>query len=714
MKDQSNNKTLLDDFPVPTKEEWRDAAEQLLKGAPFDKMMKRMTPEGIELEPIFWKDVLDHLPAAETLPGFDSYLRGTSAAGYREEPWEIAQELPYGTPLEFNRAARSDLMRGQNALNVIFDIATLKGLDPDAAQVGEVAACGLSLACLEDIKAAFQDIIPEAVSFHLRTGCSGMAVGALFFAWLKEIGIDPAKAKGSLGMDPLAVKAAAGQVPADLGSLFEEQAVLAEHCTKHAPGIRAVGVSTLPYHQAGASAVEELGIALATGAAYLTELTERGLPVDDAAKQIRFSLAIGGNFFMEIAKLRAVRVLWAQVVAAFGGSKEAQKIQMHARTGLYNKTKQDPYVNMLRTSTEALSGMIGGVDSLCVGNFDEVIREPDTFSRRISRNSQIILQEECELTSVVDPAGGSWAIEWLTNEVSEKSWAFFQQIEAQGGMPDALTSGFIAQKIKTTDASNRQQLNQRRASLIGTNVYPNLEEKALEDRLPNYAKLRELRAKEIADRRTSTDEGTDSKVMAALGKILESTRENAVDTLVDALLDGATIGEITRTIRASATPSEAIPPLPSLRLAQGYEDLRAASQKFAAKTGNAPKIFLTNLGPLRRHKPRADFTRSFFAAGGFDLVSPSGFDKPEDAVAALQESEAGITVVCGADPDYEEKFAEFAKAIKAAIPEMQIILAGFPGEHEEAYRAAGMDDFIFVKSNNYETNRRYLEGLGVL
>lgn len=714
MKAQSNDKTLLNDFSAPSKEEWREAAEKLLKGAPFDKMMKRMTPEGILLEPIFWKDVLDGLPAAETMPGFDAYLRGTRPSGYGGEPWEIAQELPYGTPIEFNRVATSDLMRGQNSLNVVFDIATLKGLDPDAARVGEVGACGLSLACLEDIRVAFKDILPEAISFHLRTGCSGMAVGGLFFAWLKDIGADPAKIKGSLGMDPLAVKAAAGQVPADLGSLFEEQAVLAEHCTRHAPGIRAVGVSTLPYHQAGASAVEELGIALSTGAAYLTELMERGLNVDNAAKQIRFSFSIGGNFFMEIAKLRAARVLWAQVVAAFGGDKEAQKIKTHARTGLYNKTQKDPYVNMLRTTTEALSGVIGGVDSLCVGNFDEVSRVPDQFSRRISRNTQIILQEECELTSVVDPAGGSWAIEWLTNEICQNSWEFFQEIDALGGMTDALMSGFITEKLATSDAFRKEQLNLRRASLIGTNVYPNLEEKPLEGRIPDYAELRELRAKEIADARTATEEDTDSKVMAALGKILESTRENAVDTLVDAFFDGATIGEVTRTIRANAEPTAAIKPLASTRLAQNYEGLRAASAKFAEKTGNAPKIFLTNLGPLRRHKLRADFTRGFFAAGGFDVISPSGFENPEDAVAALKESDAGITVICGADPDYEEKFAGFAQAIKSAIPEMQVVLAGFPGENEEAFRAAGMDDYIFVKSNNYETNRRYLEGLGVL
>ncbi len=709
---QSNR--LLDEFAPPMKEAWREAAEELLKGAPFDKIMKRMTPEGIELEPIFWRDVLDTIPAVETIPGFDQYLRGTKASGYTAAPWDIAQELPYGTPMEFNQAALADLMRGQNSLNVILDIATLKGLDPDAAKVGEVAACGLSLASLQDMKTAFKDILPDAVSFHLRSGCAGLTVGGLFFAWLETSGADTGKVKGSLGMDPIAVQAAAGQLPTELGELFEEQAVLAKHCALHAPGIRAVGISTLPYHQAGASSVQELGIALATGAAYLTELTNRGLSIDEAAAQIRFSFAIGGNFFMEIAKLRAARVLWAQVVDAFGGSAEAQKIQMHARTGLYNKTQKDPYVNMLRTTTEALSGVIGGADSLCVGNFDETTRVPDTFSRRISRNTQIILQEECELTSVVDPAGGSWAIEWLTNQVSEQSWTFFQAIEAKGGIVDALASGFVQEAISETDRSNRDALNQRRVSLIGTNVYPNLEEAPLEAQLPNYAELRDLRAKEIEETRTATNEETDTRVMAALETILGSSRENAVASVVRAFLDGATISEITRTIRANALPAATIAPLPSRRLAEGYENLRNASAAFAASSGAAPKIFLTNLGPLRRHKLRADFTKGFFSAGGFEIIASPGFDSPEEAVAALIASGAGITVVCGTDDDYLEKFPDFAKAIKAALPDVQVVLAGYPGEQEAAYRTAGMDDYIFVKSNNYEVNRRYLQGLGVL
>ncbi len=713
-QDTKKTDKLLSEFPSSTAEEWREAAEKLLKGKPFDKVMTQQTPEGIRLEPIFRKEVLDGLSASETLPGFDGYLRGTKAAGYQGEPWEIAQELPYGTASEFNSAARADLMRGQNSLNIILDIATLKGMDPDAAKAGEVGACGLSLACLKDIEAAFDQILPEAVSFHIRTGCAGLSVGSLFFAWLKKQGTDLKKVKGSLGMDPVAVQAAAGQLPASLSELLSEQAIAANYCAKEAPGIRAVGVSTLPYHQAGASSVEELGIALASGAYYLNELIERGLSVDDAAQQIRFSFAVGPNFFMEIAKIRAARVLWAQVVKAFGGNAESQKINMHARTGLYNKTQKDPYVNMLRTTTEALSAAIAGVDSMCVGNFDEVSRVPDTFSRRISRNTQVILQEECELTAVVDPAGGSWAVEWLTNEVSEKAWDFFKTIEAKGGIAEALSSGFIQETVKKTAAGNENLLASRRSSLVGTNVYPNLEEKELDERIPDYAEIRAQRAREIAAARMELDEDTDAQVMQALGNIVEASGESLIPALIDALESGATIGEVSKTIRAKVEPQAPIQPMPAKRLATDYESMRKASAKFTEETGRAPAIFLTNLGALRRHKLRADFTKGFFQTGGFEITSPAGFDSPEDAVAALIESKVGITVVCGTDDDYADKFVDYAKAIKTALPDMQIILAGYPGENEAAYREAGMDDFIFIKSNNYELNRRYLTGLGVL
>ena len=714
MKSDTDNKRLLDEFTVPTPEQWREAAEKLLKGAPFDKIMKRMTPEGIELEPIFWKEVLDQLPASDTLPGFDGFLRGTKASGYASAPWEIAQELPYGLPYEFNQAAQADLMRGQNALNVILDIATLKGFDPDAAEIGEVGACGLSLACLKDMKIAFDGILPEAISFHIRSGCAGLTVGALFFAWLDAVGADPKAVKGSLGMDPMAVKAASGILPESLAGLFDEMSVLARYCANEAPGIRTVTVSTLPYHQAGASSVEEIAIALATGSLYLNAMLERGIGIETAARQMRFSIAIGPNFFMEIAKIRALRTLWAQVVKAYGGSPAAQKILLHARTGLYNKTVSDPYVNMLRTTTEALSAVIAGVDSLCVGNFDEVVRLPDTFSRRISRNTHIILQEECELLAVADPAGGSWAVEWLTDQVARKSWSLFQEIESAGGADKALAKGMLHERIAKTAAGNESQLNQRRASLVGTNVYPNASEKPLTPNLPDYKELHDIRAKEIAQARLEADESADARIMAALGGVLDSTSDNLMQHLIEAIEAGATLGEISKTLRAQAEPDAASRPLRARRLASQYEALRAAAASFTERTGSAPTIFLCNLGALRRHKARADFTRGFFATGGFRIISSKGFESPEQAVAALSESEAGIAVVCGHDDDYAASFCEYAQAIKAVLPEVQIILAGNPGEREDAFREAGMDDYIFVKSDNYAVNRCYLTGLGVL
>lgn len=710
----NTDEALLKEFPETSAEEWRAAAEQLLKGAPFDKVMKRQTPEGILLEPIFRKEVLDDLSATQTRPGFDGYLRGTKAAGYRGEPWEIAQEMPYGTPAEFNQAARVDLMKGQNALNIILDIATLKGADPSDARVGEVSGCGLSLATLHDLQTAFAGIHPEAVSFHFRSGWAGLTVGGLFFSWLDYEGVDMKSIKGSLGMDPITVQAAAGKLPRALDQLLDEQATLARYCADAAPGVQAVGVSTVPYNQAGASSVEELGIALATGAAYLEAMTERGLSIDEAAQQIRFSFAIGPNFFMEIAKIRAARVLWAQVVEHFGGSPEAQKIKVHARTGFYNKTQKDPYVNMLRTTTESLSAVIAGVDSLCVGNFDEVSRVPSEFSRRVSRNSQIILQEECELTGVVDPAGGSWAVEWLSAQVSEKAWGFLQEIEAAGGVAQALKSGFIADRIAQTAQGQETQLNQRRVSLVGTNVYPNTIEKPLDCELPDYAALRELRANEVRTRRSALDPAARGHIQDALVRIAQASDQVRVATIVEAFGCGATMGEVTRAIRGTGDVEELSQPLSSLRLASKYEAMRDAATAFAQKNGQAPMIYLCNLGPLRRHKARADFTKSFFEAGGFEVVSPAGFESPEAAVAAVVASQSGIVVVCGTDDDYVAQFGEYAQALKQALPELQIILAGYPGEHEPSYREQGMDDFIFIKSNNYEVNYKYLHGLGVL
>lgn len=709
------NNTLPEaNFPANTPEEWRAAADALLKGAPFDKVMRTATPEGITLEPIYRREVLDGLPLVAEHPGQGSYLRGTSASGFRAKAWDIAQELPYGDAATFNRALLSDLARGQNSVNVLLDLATMNGQDPDTATSGEVGACGLSIACLADLQRAFRHVLPQAVSFHFQSGCGGLAIEALFIAWLRKSKVDLATVKGGLNLDPMGTLAGSGKMPTTLPQVFDEMATIAAYNALHLPEFGTAGASGLPYHCAGASATQELGAVLATAASYLRAMLERGLDIDSAAKQVRFTLAIGGNFFMELAKFRAARPLWANIVRAFGGSDEAAKMRVHARTGLYNKTLHDPHVNMLRTTTEALSAVVGGADSLCVGAFDECVRSPDEFSRRIARNTQIILQEECELTAVADPAGGSWFVEWLTDQVARKSWEEFQAIEAEGGIAASLGKGAIQARIAATRNEREKGLAQRRVSLVGTNQYPNIHEKPLPAELLDYKALQAKRARDLADHRLTADHDTDVAIMQQLDALIGAHDRQVLPLLVEAVEHGATIGEITRALRGHAGEAPVVHALPNTRLAVSYERLRAASAAYRAKNGHGPRIHLATLKALRRHKARADFIRAFFETGGFDVHTADGADDASTAAASALASGAKVVVICGHDEDYPVLVPDVIRALKAAGKGITVLLAGHPGDHETAFRQAGLDDFVFVKSNNLETNRKYLTLVGAL
>jgi len=705
------------EFPTATYEEWKELASEQLKGAPFEKKLVTRTLEGIDLQPIYTRAALDEVPAArEALPGFPSYLRGGRPGGYRAQPWDIAQELPYSTPAEFNAELLSDLNRGQTGVNLLLDIATQHGVDPDQAETGEVGACGVSIATLGDLQTALNGVYLNAVGLHAQCGISALPLASLLYAHCKRADIDLGDLRGGLNMDPLGMLAVTGRLPVELGQLYREMAALTDYNARNAPALGTIGASGLPYSGGGASAVEELAFTLAAGVDYLRAMQERGLEVDQAAPLMRFTFALGPQFFMEIAKLRAARQLWASVVKAFGGSKRSTRMRQYGRTAIHNQTRLDPYVNMLRVTTEALSGVAGGVEAMHTGCFDEVVRVPDTFSRRIARNTQIILQEECDLLAVTDPAGGSWYIEKLTAQVAEKAWGLFQEVEKQGGLHAALQVGFVQDTIAKTAAERGKLVNRRRQVIVGTNLYPNLHEKPLEPHLPDYAAIRKERANAVADYRVSGETEEDATIMERLGQVMENAEENFVPALIEAAAAGATIGELTRTLRSGAAEAEkqSIPALKNFRLSEAYEALRKASREYAASHGHLPQIFLANMGPLRLHKARADFTQGFFAAGGFECIYPKGFDNAGDAAKAAAQSGAQITVICGTDDDYVEKVPAFCKALKAEKPQMWTLLAGDPGDHAAAYEAAGLDDHISIRSDNYETNRKYLSETGVL
>jgi len=417
-------------------------------------------------------------------------------------------------------------------------------------------------------------------------------------------------------------------------------------------GRDAIAVNTQVY--ASGNAVQELAFGLATGVEYLRQAEKRGQSIDATAGKMTFVFAMGSDFFMGIAKLRAARLLWAQVVAACGGNAESQKMRIHARTSIWNQSKLDPYVNMLRDTTEAFSAVAGGADVLWVRPFDHVVRTPDDFSKRIARNTQLILAEECHFDHVVDPGGGSYYVETLTAQLANAAWAIFQQIEKAGGMVKALEAGIPQKQVKAVAAKKAEAVAQRRLSLIGVNVYANATEKPLEPSKEAPCKCS-----------CNHEEGKGNHPTLAHIETLETVRG-----------------------------------------AEPFENLRAA-----VSASDKKKIFLANMGPLRQHKARADFSTGFFQAGGYEVLENRGFQTVDEAAAAATASGAHVVVICSTDDTYPEIVPALAPKLKEAG--LFVVVAGYPTEHIDAFKAAGVDEFIHIRANCFQVLSGIATKLGI-
>lgn len=701
----------FNEFSAATYDQWREAAESALKGAPFDKKLLTRTYEEITLQPLYWQQDIDGLPHLDSLPGFTPYVRGTAVLGHHGEPWAIAQEHPYSTPSALNEAVRADLARGQSAVNVVLDAATRAGLDADAANPEDVGRRGVSISSLEDLGKALDRIDLEETPIFLQTGAGALPIVALLAALVRKQAKSTEKLRGGIGMDPLGALAAEGILPGSLERFYDEAARLTAWSVSHAPRLQTISVAGHPYHDAGASATQELAFTLATGVEYLRAMQARGLKVDDVAPRIRFNLSIGGNVFMEVAKLRAARLLWAKIVKAFGGSSEAQKLSIHARTSAWNKTLYDPYVNMLRTTTEAFAGVVGGCNSLHVSPYDEVARAPDEFSRRIARNTHIILREECNIPRSIDPAGGSWYVEWLTDAVAKQAWRLFQEVEKQGGMLAALKAGLPQKQVAAVAVQRGKNAANRRDVFVGTNMYANMTDRPLEPATLDFRALARERSAELATYREAVDPDWRQ---GALDKLAKAAPEAVMEAAIHAASGGATVGDLTAILGANDQPAPRLDALCIQRGAVPFEQLRNAARSFAERTGSPPKVFLANLGPIPQHKARADFSRGFLEVGGFDVIGNDGFPDAMAAANAAIESGAPIVVICSTDATYPDFVPPLTKRIREAKPETTVLLAGYPADHIEAFQAAGVDDFIHLRANCYELLASLQKKLGVL
>jgi methylmalonyl-CoA mutase len=687
---------LKKEFALPSFEEWKKQVEKDLKGESFDKKLTTKTYEDIILQPLYTSGDIKDLPQLNNLPGIDNFLRGNSPAGYNGKDWEIAQEYNQALPEDMNEVLQHDLKRGLNSINIVLDNPTQLGLDADQSKSGEVGNGGLSISGVRKMQVLFKDIDLTNQPINIKGGFSALPITLLFKAYADETRTSLMNIRGSISSDPYEYMLTKGQLPISVKQIFDEIKLSTELMIKSNSPVKTIGVSGMTFNNSGASAVQELAFTLAAAVEYLQEMINRGLKVDDAAKRMKFTFGIGSFYFMEISKLRAARMLWSKILEAYGVKEENRKIFIHVKTTEFNQTYFDPYVNMLRTTTEAFSAIVGGADSIHTNPFDESFNESSNFSRRIARNTQIILKEESHLDQVIDPAGGSYFVEKLTDDIANSAWKLFQTVEEKGGMLKAIQSNFVHEEIDKVAQAKKKDFAKRKTVLVGTNMYANPKEKMIDVQQPDYNAIFKKRVEYIQKYRITGDDKKHSGILEKLQKITDNKNYELIENAVDAYLDGASIGEISKSIRSSDKSGISVEPLKQFRLPEMFEELRIASENFKNKSGSKPKVFLATMGSLKQFKARADFSRAFFETGGFEIVYPNGFDTADEAIKSAVDSKAQAVVICSTDDAYPELVPAIVKVIKEKLKDNTVILAGYPKDQIEEHKKSGVDEFIYL------------------
>ncbi len=658
------------EFPPATGEQWRAVVDKALKGASFDKRLVTQLYEGIAVQPLYTAEDRPADGDPSGFPGFAPFTRGARAGGPGPDGWEILTEHAVSAPGEANAAILTDLLRGATAICLRFD------------RPGEV---GIAIDRLDDLDRTLADVLPELVPLSLEAGADAVPAAAMLAALWRRRSVAPAKARGAFNADPIGALASSGCLPGGLDAALARTAELAAWTARNYAQVTAVGVDSSAYHEAGATESQDLAAAMATGVAYLRALTAAGLDIDTACRQIAFTLSVGCDQFLSIAKLRAARRLWARIAEACGAAEPARAMRLTARTARRIMAQRDPWVNMLRTTVAGFAAGVGGADSVVVLPFDAALGVSDGFARRIARNSQILLKEESSVSRVADPAGGSWYVETLTEQLAQVSWTAFQDIERRGGIAAVLADGSLADAIAASWAEREKAIARRKDPLTGVSEFPDILEQPV------------VRAAPALRDPAAVPPAPDFAV-------------RAIDDLVDAMAGGATLAGLSAALAEG--PPARVAPLPRHRLHEAFEALRGPADRHKLATGAWPAIFLANIGPVAQHTARATYAKNLFEAGGIQALGNNGFPDAVPAAEAFRASGARIAVLCGSDALYETHAVPFAQALKAAGVEW-LFLAGNPGDHRAAYAAAGIDDFVSVGGDVLAVLRATLARLGV-
>ncbi|HEV2566994.1 MAG TPA: methylmalonyl-CoA mutase subunit beta [Microvirga sp.] len=657
--------SLAADFPQATREQWLKLVEGVLKGADFEKKLVSRSHDAIAIQPLY--------PKAEG-----------AAPVAREQAgrWRVSQRVDHPDPQKANELALLDLEGGADALTLV------------TPKAPAARGFGLRINSLDDLDRALSGVMLDLIHLRVDAGGHGRQMAALVLALAERRGHRLADLSLDLGLDPIGAMAAQGRMSASWDAMAQRMGDTLSHLTAQGFAGRAFLADGRVYHEAGASEAQELASVLATGVGYLRALEAQGHPLDAARRSLAFLLVADADEFLTVAKLRALRRLWARVEQACG--LEPRPIRLHAETAWRMTTRRDPWVNMLRATVAAFSAGIGGADAVTVLPFTAALGLPDAFARRIARNTQLILLDESNLARVADPAAGAGGFEALTDVLCDKAWGLFQEIEREGGILESLKGESIQARIAAVRAQREKAVATRREPITGTSEFPNIDEADVTVLFPSPlwggargGDVGATPSQAIAHTPTShsSPQGGGEQDGAP------AQAETPFASLVRMAGQGATLPRLAGT---AAGPSPvAIAPLPSTRTAEPFERLRDLSDASMARTGERPRIFLANLGPIAAFTARATFAKNFFEAGGIEAVMSDGFSDNDKLRQAYLASKAKLSCICSTDEIYEKHALDAARTLRDAGSTL-IYLAGRPGEHEDAWVRAGITTFIFV------------------
>jgi methylmalonyl-CoA mutase len=692
------NQTAPPSPPPANLDAWRKAAAKSAPGGRLEAL-DWVTPEGIVVKPLYTAADLQGLPCADTLPGFEPFLRGPQATMYAVRPWTIRQYAGFSTAEESNAFYRRALAGGGQGISVAFDLATHRGYDSDHPRVkGDVGKAGVAVDSVEDMKILFAGIPLDQISVSMTMNGAVLPVLAGYVIAAEEQGVAQDKLSGTIQNDILKEFMVRNTYIYPPGPSMRIIADIIEYTARNMPKFNSISISGYHIQEAGANQALELAFTLADGMEYVRTAMARGMDVDEFAGRLSFFFAIGMNFYLEIAKLRAARLLWWRIMKGFGAKNpRSMMLRTHCQTSGWSLTEQDPYNNVIRTALEAMAAVFGGTQSLHTNALDEAIALPTDFSARIARNTQLIIQEESHICNVVDPWAGSYLMERLTQDMADKAWSIIEEVEAMGGMTKAVETGWAKLQVERSAAEKQASIDSGRDVIVGVNKYRLAEEEHVEIREIDNSAVREAQIARLKNIRATRDAKAVEAALAALTDAARSGQGNLLDLTIRAIRVRATVGECSDALEKAWGRHRATHQTVSGVYGAAFDDdqgwnmLKSEIEAFAAEEGRRPRLMVAKLGQ-DGHDRGAKVIATAFADLGFDVDIGPLFQTPEEAARQAIENDVHVVGVSTLAAGHKTLVPELIAALRAqGAADIVVVVGGVvPAQDYEFLKRAGV------------------------